>query len=232
MESKIIIAIDGLSSCGKSTMAKTLAAAVGYKYIDTGAMYRTVTLYALRKGFIKGEEVDDMALRAAMDDIKVDFEAVADVKASGAVLLNGEDVTDEIRSLAVARHVSAIAALDFVRTALVAQQRRMGRDKGVVMDGRDIGTVVFPDAELKFYIIASPEIRAQRRLEELHAKGVEASYEEILENVRSRDEQDMNRAVSPLRKADDAIEIDNSNLSIEQQNEMLSNIFNKVIHNG
>jgi cytidylate kinase len=215
---KIIIAIDGYSSCGKSTMAKNLAKSLDYNYIDTGAMYRAITLYALREGLIRGEDIDSEALEKAMPEIRIDF-------GKEGVLLNDEKVEAEIRNMEVARHVSAIASLGFVREALVAQQRRMGRDKGLVMDGRDIGTVVFPDAELKFFITASPEIRARRRLAELQSKGIKATYEEVLDNVRSRDEQDMNRAVSPLRQAADAIVIDNSEMDVEEQNKVLLNIF-------
>jgi cytidylate kinase len=218
---KIVIAIDGYSSCGKSTMARTLAAAAGYKYIDTGAMYRAVTLYALRNELFTGDRVDTATLEKALSSISIDF--------SGTTLLNGEDVEEAIRSMEVAQHVSEIASLDFVRTALVSQQQLMGRDKGVVMDGRDIGTVVFPDAELKFFVTASPEVRAQRRLSELLAKGVNTSYEEVLENVRNRDYIDTHREIAPLRRAYDALEIDNSNMTIDEQNQLLLKIFEWLI---
>ena len=227
---KIVVAVDGFSSCGKSTMAKDLAREIGYAYIDTGAMYRTVTLYALQQGFFKAGTLDVSRLENAMTDINISF-IVNNETGLTDTFLNGKNVEREIRGMEVASYVSGIAALPFVRSALVRQQRRMGESKGIVMDGRDIGTVVFPDAELKIFLTASTEIRATRRLNELIAKGEQTSYEEITENIKSRDHQDMTRAVSPLRKADDAIELDNSNMTVSEQKEWLLNIYNRVVRN-
>lgn len=227
MDKKIIIAIDGYSSCGKSTMAKDLARAIGYTYIDTGAMYRAVTLYAMRHNLIDGDKVDADALAARMDDIRVTFGRDA---ATGLPFtqLNGENVEHEIRSLAVSAHVSPVAALPFVRSALTRQQQEMGRVGGVVMDGRDIGTAVFPDAALKVFVTASPEVRARRRYDELKAKGMEASFEDILKNVKERDYIDSHREVAPLRQADDAVVLDNSHMTIPEQKEWLLNEFHKA----
>lgn len=218
---KITIAIDGYSSCGKSTMAKDLARKIGYIYVDTGAMYRSVTLYALRNGLFRedGSILED-DLRARMDDIHITFR-FNESTGRPDTYLNGELVEQEIRTLEVSNHVSPIAALPFVRAALVAQQQRMGQAKGIVMDGRDIGTTVFPDAELKIFLTASAQVRAQRRYDELKAKGMEADFNEILKNVQERDYIDTHREVSPLRKANDAIELDNSHLTIDQQNAWL-----------
>lgn len=227
MDKKIIIAIDGYSSCGKSTMAKDLARAIGYTYIDTGAMYRAVTLYAMRHSLIDGDKVDADALATRMDDIRVTFGRNA---ATGLPFtqLNGENVEHEIRSLAVSAHVSPVAALPFVRSALTRQQQEMGRAGGVVMDGRDIGTAVFPDAALKVFVTASPEVRARRRYDELKAKGMEASFEDILKNVKERDYIDSHREVAPLRQADDAVVLDNSHMTIPEQKEWLLNEFHKA----
>ena len=216
---KIVIAIDGHSSCGKSTMAKALAKKIGYVYIDTGAMYRAVTLYAMRNNMLD----DASALEKSLCNITITFRLNADGRPE--TYLNGENVEKEIRSIEVSSHVSPIAALGFVRTFLVAQQQAMGKEKGIVMDGRDIGTVVFPDAELKIFVTASAEIRAQRRYKELIEKNQPASYEEILRNVEERDYIDSHREVSPLRKADDAIVLDNSNLTHAQQDEWLMERF-------
>ena len=218
---KITIAIDGLSSCGKSTMAKDLAKRLGYIYVDTGAMYRAVTLYSLRNNII-GEDgaVDLDALREKMDDIKISL-LLNEETGRPDTCLNGEVVENFIRGMEVSSHVSDIAAIGFVREALVRQQQQMGKDKGVVMDGRDIGTVVFPDAELKIFVTASAQVRAERRYKELLGKGQEADFDEILRNVEERDYIDSHREVSPLRKADDAIELDNSHLTIAEQNEWL-----------
>lgn len=214
---KITIAIDGYSSCGKSTMAKNLAREIGYIYIDTGAMYRAVTLYALRRGQITvNRTVKSIELEREMPLITVSFTINRETGQPGT-LLNGENVEQQIRTMEVSNNVSQIAALPFVREALVAQQQRMGANKGVVMDGRDIGTVVFPDAELKIFVTASAEVRAQRRFDELKAKGISADYSDILKNVQERDYIDSHREVSPLRKASDAIELDNSQLTIDQQ---------------
>ncbi len=218
---RITIAIDGHSSCGKSTMAKDLAREVGYVYVDTGAMYRSVTLYALRHGLFNDDgSVKTAELEAAMPDIQITFRFNKETERPDAYL-NGNRVEDEIRSLEVSNHVSLIAAVPFVRTAMVAQQQRMGKDKGVVMDGRDIGTTVFPDAELKVFVTASAEVRAQRRFDELKAKGMPADYDDILKNVQERDYLDSHREVSPLRKADDAILLDNSHMTIAEQKEWL-----------
>ena len=218
---KITIAIDGLSSCGKSTMAKELAKAIGYIYVDTGAMYRAVTLFALRHGIFNADgSVQLEKLKEMMPQIGVSFK-LNSITGRPETYLNSENVEQEIRSMEVSAHVSPIAAIDFVRTALVAQQQQMGKEKGIVMDGRDIGTVVFPDAELKIYVTADAEVRAQRRFEELNEKGQPADFNTILKNVQERDYIDSHREVSPLRKADDALELDNSHLTIAQQNAWL-----------
>jgi cytidylate kinase len=225
---KIIIAIDGFSSCGKSTMAKDLAHELGYIYVDTGAMYRCVALYALQhKLFLKDGEINIPELEAAMPNININFKLNKETGRPDTYL-NNENVENKIRTMEVSSHVSSIAAIPFVREALVAQQQKMGKDKGIVMDGRDIGTVVFPNAELKIFVTASPEVRAQRRYDELMEKGMEADYNEILENVKRRDYIDSHRDVSPLRKADDAIELDNSNISIEEQKQWIINQYKRV----
>jgi cytidylate kinase len=216
----IIIAIDGFSSCGKSTMAKDLAREIGYIYIDSGAMYRAVTLYAMQNGIIADGRIDTDKLRAHIADINIEFRLNPETGRPDTYL-NGVNVEHRIRLLDVSNNVSPIAAVDFVRTAMVAKQQEMGLRKGIVMDGRDIGTTVFPDAELKIYVTASPEIRAQRRYDELKAKGQPTDFNEILENVKTRDHIDQTRAVSPLRQAEDAILLDNSNLTIEQQKQWL-----------
>ncbi len=222
---KIIIAIDGFSSCGKSTMAKDLAKEIGYIYVDTGAMYRSVTLYALRHGmFGSNNTINAEALEKAMPEIKISFRINAETGRPDTYL-NGELVESDIRAMEVSSRVSIVAALPFVRKALVEQQQAMGREKGIVMDGRDIGTAVFPDAELKIFVTASAEVRAKRRYDELKAKGTEADYEEILANVQQRDYIDSHREVSPLRKADDAIELDNSCMTIPEQKEWLKRQF-------
>ena len=229
---KIVIAIDGYSSCGKSTMAKNLARQLGYVYVDTGAMYRAVTLYALRDQLFDADgELHSASLQRAMPDIRISFQFN---KQTGKpdTYLNDELVEQEIRTMQVSERVSKIAALPFVRTALVAQQQRMGKDKGIVMDGRDIGTVVFPHAELKIFVTASAEVRAQRRYDELQQKGMPARYDDILKNVQERDYIDSHREVSPLRKADDAIELDNSNLTIDEQQQWLLQQVNKVLQQG
>ena len=225
---KIIIAIDGFSSCGKSTMAKDLAHELGYIYVDTGAMYRCVALYALQhKLFLKDGKINIPELEAAMPNINISFKLNKETGRPDTYL-NNENVENKIRTMEVSSHVSSIAAIPFVREALVAQQQKMGKDKGIVMDGRDIGTVVFPNAELKIFVTASPEVRAQRRYDELMEKGMEADYNEILENVKRRDYIDSHRDVSPLRKADDAIELDNSNISIEEQKQWIINQYKRV----
>ena len=229
---KIVIAIDGYSSCGKSTMAKNLARQLGYVYVDTGAMYRAVTLYALRHQLFKADgEVDAASLQQAMPDIRISFQFNAQT-GKPDTYLNDVLVEQEIRTMQVSERVSKIAALPFVRTALVAQQQRMGGDKGIVMDGRDIGTVVFPHAELKIFVTASAEVRAQRRYDELQQKGMPARYDDILKNVQERDYIDSHREVSPLRKAEDAIELDNSNLTIDEQQQWLLHQVDKVLQQG
>ena len=222
---RIIIAIDGFSSCGKSTMAKDLAREIGYIYVDTGAMYRSVTLYALRHGMFRADgSIDTGALEAAMPAIRITFKLNKETGRPDTYL-NGELVEKDIRTMEVSSKVSPIAALPFVRKALVEQQQMMGREKGIVMDGRDIGTAVFPDAELKVFVTASAEVRAQRRYDELKAKGMEADYASILKNVEERDYIDSHREVSPLRKADDAIELDNSHMTIAEQKQWLREKF-------
>lgn len=226
---KIIIAIDGYSSCGKSTMAKNLAKEIGYVYVDTGAMYRAVTLFALRKGFFKTDDgVDEEALKASLPDIHITFR-LNNATGRPDTYLNDENVEQEIRDMKVSAHVSVIAALPFVRQLLVAQQQLMGKEKGIVMDGRDIGTVVFPHAELKVFVTASPEVRAQRRYDELKQKGQDVSFDDILKNVQERDYIDSHRATSPLRKADDAIELDNSHLTIAQQQQWLLDAYRQAV---
>ena len=222
---KIIVAIDGHSSCGKSTMAKSLAAQVGYIYVDTGAMYRAVTLFAMREGLFDAQGQPDAArLEALVPEIEVSFRLDPTTNLP-LVCLNGEVVEEEVRTLEVSSHVSAIAALPFVREALTRQQQRMGEEKGIVMDGRDIGTVVFPQAELKVFVTASAEVRAQRRFLELTAKGQAVAFEDILRNVQERDYIDSHREVAPLRQADDALVLDNSELTREEQMQWLLDRF-------
>lgn len=230
--SKIIIAIDGHSSCGKSTMAKALAQQVGYIYVDSGAMYRAVTLFALRHQLFNADgSVQAEALQARMSDVKVHFKLDPDTHLP-VTYLNEERVEDEIRTLEVSQHVSPIAALPFVREAMTAAQQAMGEEKGIVMDGRDIGTAVFPHAELKIFVTASAEVRAQRRFDELQAKGLPASYEDILKNVQERDYIDSHREVSPLRQAEDALVLDNSHLTREEQNQWLLQQFDTTVRNA
>ena len=224
---KITIAIDGFSSCGKSTMAKDLAREIGYIYIDSGAMYRAVTLYCLRHNLFDGDTVNTQKLSELIHDIHISFK-LDEQSRQPLTYLNGECVEKEIRTLAVSQKVSFVAAVGFVREELVRQQQQMGKEKGIVMDGRDIGTTFFPDAELKIYVTASARIRAQRRFDELQAKGEPGSFEEILANVEERDRIDMNRPVSPLRKADDAIVLDNSEMTIPQQKAWLLEQYQRV----
>lgn len=225
---KIIIAIDGYSSSGKSTMARWLASQIGYRYIDTGAMYRAVTLYAMQHGMIDADHnVDLEALQQSMPQIMVDFAPQPD--GIQHTLLNGQDVETAIRGLDVSNQVSTIAAIPFVRHALVAAQQALGQQKGIVMDGRDIGTTVFPMAELKIFVTASPETRAQRRYDELVAKGQPASYDDVLANVMHRDHIDETREESPLRRADDALLLDNSYMSIPEQDEWLIEKYKNAI---
>ena len=225
---KITIAIDGHSSCGKSTMAKDLAREIGYIYIDSGAMYRAVTYYCLQYNLFTEDGVKLDELQAAMDDIRINFRLNSEGRPE--TYLGDVCIEKEIRGMAVSSRVSLIATIGFVREAMVALQQEMGKEKGIVMDGRDIGTTVFPDAELKIFVTASAEVRAQRRYDELRAKGEEASYESILENVKERDRIDSGRAISPLRKADDAIELDNSYMTIPEQKAWLMGRFYDVVN--
>lgn len=227
-DKKIIVAIDGFSSSGKSTMAKALAAQLGYRYIDSGAMYRAVTLFALRNGLVSDScGVDSVGLISRLPEINIDFKVTEDGQHT---ILNGEDVEKEIRTMAVSSAVSPVAAIPEVRHKLVATQQEFGRQKGIVMDGRDIGTTVFPDAELKVYVCASAETRAERRYKELIEKGDNTTtYEQVLENVRDRDHIDMTRKESPLRKADDAIEFDNSNMTRDEQLTLLREYVNRIL---
>ena len=222
---KIIVAIDGYSSCGKSTMAKELAKNVGYVYVDTGAMYRAVSLFGLRNGIITDDTIDETRLQQAMHNIQIGFKTNAAGKQE--TYLNGENVESLIRTLEVANGASRVSAIGFVRRELVRQQQRMGIDKGIVMDGRDIGTVVFPDAELKVFDTASPEVRAQRRYDELQAKGQPEAYDAVLANVKERDYRDTHRAESPLRQADDAVLIDNSHMTKAEQSALLQHLFDE-----
>ncbi len=212
---KINIAVDGFSSCGKSTIAKGLAKKLGYTYIDSGAMYRAVALFAYRNGWITDTDINETELQKHISDIEISFKTNSEGQQE--TYLNGENVEKEIRSLEIGNGASRVSTLGFVRKELVRQQQAIGEKKGVVMDGRDIGTVVFPDAELKIFLTASPEVRAQRRFNELQAKGIPVSFEDTLANVRERDERDTTRMESPLRKADDAIELDNSHITIDEQ---------------
>lgn len=227
-DKKIIIAIDGYSSSGKSTMARRLASKIGYRYIDSGAMYRAVTLYALNNGIIDSSgNIDTDALVAALPSIRIDFQPMAD--GTQHTLLNGDDVETEIRQLRVSDNVSPIAAIKDVRTALTDMQRSLGQDKGIVMDGRDIGTTVFPDAELKIFVNASAEVRARRRFIEMSDKGDPVNYEDVLANVVRRDHIDETRAESPLRRAGDAVILDNSEMTPDDQDRWLENQFKRVI---
>lgn len=219
---RITIAIDGFSSCGKSTMAKQLAKDLGYIYVDTGAMYRAVTLYALNHAFMAQNELQVKELLACLSKIDVAFTQ------EGGVLLNGERVDDAIRSVEVSQWVSKVSSIKEVRQKMVELQRAMGSNKGVVMDGRDIGTVVFPDAELKIFVTAEPKVRAQRRYDEWTAKGMQVNFDEVLRNVIDRDYQDQHRAESPLKQADDAIVLDNSYMSRGEQQEWLMKQVEKV----
>jgi cytidylate kinase len=228
---EIVIAIDGFSSNGKSTMAKSLAKEIGYIYIDSGAMYRAITLYCIKQGLFDGEKLDEQGLQEQIKDIRVEFRLN---KESGIpdTYLNGENVEAQIRSMEVSSKVSVVSAIPFVRRAMVALQQDMGKKKGIVMDGRDIGTVVFPDAELKIFVTAEAEIRAQRRFDELRSKGDnKTTFEEVLENIKSRDHMDQTRAESPLLKADDAILLDNSHMTIDQQMQWLLEKFRQITAN-
>ena len=226
---KIIIAIDGFSSCGKSTFAKAIAARLGYIFIDTGAMYRAVTLYALEHGAIVDGKVAEDRVVALLPDVNISFRFNAERGASDAYV-NGEKVEDKIRSIEVSNMVSHVSSIAQVREKLVAMQQQMGRARGVVMDGRDIGTVVFPDAELKIFMTADAQVRAERRYAELKAKGDDVTMEEILENVISRDKADMTREISPLRQAEDAVVLDNSHMSVEEQMAWFMERYQKIVN--
>jgi cytidylate kinase len=223
---KIVVAIDGFSSCGKSTMAKALAKYAGYTYVDTGAMYRAVALYAINHNIINADNIDENALKEALNVIKISFKTVDGVQHT---ILNNEDVESRIRTLEVANGASRVSAIGFVRRALVALQQEMGTEGGIVMDGRDIGTVVFPNAELKVFVTATAEVRAQRRYDELKTKGEEQPYADVLANVEERDYRDTHRAESPLRQADDARLLDNSNMTRDEQFELLKSWFKNAI---
>ena len=225
---KIIIAIDGFSSCGKSTFAKAIAARLGYIFIDTGAMYRAVTLYALDHGAIRSGIVDEEAVVRLLGEISITFRFNPERDASD-IYVNGDLAEGRIRTIEVSNCVSRVSAIPEVRSKLVAMQQEMGRRRGVVMDGRDIGTVVFPDAELKIFMTADPAVRARRRYDELRARGDEVSLEEIERNVRERDRADMSRAVSPLRQAEDAIVLDNSHMSVGEQMEWFLREYERVL---
>ena len=221
---KIIIAVDGFSSCGKSTFAKAIAARLGYIFIDTGAMYRAVTLYALENGAIVSGIVDEEAVCRLLDRIAITFR-FNPARGASDIYVNGDLVEGKIRTIEVSNCVSRVSAIPAVRKKLVAMQQEMGRRRGVVMDGRDIGTVVFPDAELKLFMTADPKVRAQRRYDELTAKGQQVTLEEIECTVRARDEADMSRAISPLRQADDAVVLDNSRMTVDEQMEWFMKLF-------
>ena len=226
---KIIVAIDGTSSTGKSSIAKMLAAAVDYTYIDTGAMYRAITLLALKNGFFNSDgSIKEKELQSLLSNATICFKLNSRTNHSDTYL-NGQNVEHEIRNMQVSSHVSPIATIPFVREALVNQQRLMGKEKGIVMDGRDIGTVVFPQAEMKIFMTASPEIRAQRRYKELIEKGMPTPYEEILENVQKRDYIDSHRAIAPLKPSEDSILLDNSNMTLDEEKTFLLKIFKEKI---
>ncbi|MDR1808896.1 MAG: (d)CMP kinase [Prevotella sp.] len=226
---EIIIAIDGFSSCGKSTMAKDLAKAINYVYIDSGAMYRAVALYCLQNNFFAAGKLDESRLKETIGNIRIDFK-LTPASAKADTYLNGVNVETEIRSMEVAGKVSEVSAIPFVRREMVRLQQEMGKAKGIVMDGRDIGTVVFPNAELKIFVTASDEVRTQRRLAELRTKGdTTTTFEQVMQNIRQRDYTDQHRSESPLRKADDAILLDNTNITIEEQRQWLLDRFNETI---
>lgn len=225
---KIIIAIDGYSSCGKSTIAKALAKYAGYTYVDTGAMYRAIGLYTLRKGLqVTGDGLRAEEVIALLPQVQVGF-----VQVDGAqhVTLNGEDVESQIRTLEAGNRASQISQIKEVRAFLVAQQQKMGEAKGIVMDGRDIGTVVFPKAELKLFLTATSEVRAQRRYDELVGKGEKPDFAEVLADVNDRDYRDTHRAESPLRQAEDAIVVDNSNMTPDEQMQVIYGLFDKAVN--
>jgi cytidylate kinase len=229
MKKKLIIAIDGYSSCGKSTFAKAIAKELNYLYIDSGAMYRAVTLYCMRRGFISSERLDMEGILDELKDIDVEFVYNPDIE-EYETFLNSENVENEIRGIEVSKYVSRISMISEVRTTMVELQRQIGIFKGIVMDGRDIGTVVFPDADLKIFMKASVEIRAKRRYDEMKGKGIDVNYEEIERNIIARDITDENRDISPLRRADDALILDNTRMTIKEQMEWVLDIIEKKIN--
>ncbi len=224
MKNKLTIAVDGFSSCGKSTFAKKIAAQMGYVFIDTGAMYRAVTLYAIDNGIISDGILDQQQLIERLDDIEISFRYNKH-RGAADIYVNGDLAEGRIRTIEVSNYVSEVSSIGEVRRKLVAMQQQMGRDGGVVLDGRDIGTVVFPNAEIKIFMTADPMVRAQRRYKELQAKGDNATLEEVYQNVVARDEADQSRAISPLRKADDAIVLDNSYMTVEEQMEFFLKLY-------
>jgi cytidylate kinase len=226
---KIIVAIDGFSSCGKSTMARQLAKEAGYIYVDTGAMYRAFALFCFRNGWMSEDAMDEKSIEENVDKVRLKF--IINESGKAEICLNDVNVESEIRTLEISNGASRVSTLGFVRKELVRQQQLMGEEKGIVMDGRDIGTVVFPHAELKIFLTASPEVRAKRRMDELLAKGENVIFEDVLANVSERDYRDQNRAESPLRQAKDAIVIDNSNLTPDEQQAILRDLFNQKINN-
>jgi len=229
VKKKLIIAIDGYSSCGKSTFAKSIAKELNYLYIDSGAMYRTVTLYCMRHGLVDEDKMDLPGIVSVLKDINIEFVYNPDI-AEYETFLNSENVEKEIRGIEVSRHVSKISQIYEVRTRMVELQRQIGMFKGIVMDGRDIGTVVFPDAELKIFMTAAVEIRAKRRYDELKSKGVDVDLEEIRRNIIARDITDENRDISPLRRADDAVVLDNSRMTVAEQMTWVMNIIEKKVN--
>lgn len=224
LKRKLVIAIDGFSSCGKSTFAKKIASELNYVFIDTGAMYRTVSLYVIEQGLLKNNEINEEGLQSKLKDIAISFELG---NHHSQTLLNGENVELKIRGVEVSNLVSEVSKLKFVRQHLVKLQQQMGENKGIVMDGRDIGTVVFPNADLKIYMTASSEVRAKRRFDELKAKGLSVNFDEIKENIEHRDKNDLSRSESPLKKADDAFVLDNSSMTIDQQMAWFEDILRK-----
>ena len=222
--------MDGFSSCGKSTIAKGLAKELGYTYIDSGAMYRAVALYAIRKGWLTDSLMDENEITKHITDVKITFKP--NLFGMQETYMNGENVEGEIRTLEVANGASRVSTLEAVRAEMVRQQQEMGLKKGVVMDGRDIGTVVFPDAEMKLFLTSSPEIRAKRRYDEMVSKGESPLFEDVLANVKERDQRDTTREVSPLKQADDAILLDNSEIGIDEQLQWALNMFNKITGNN
>ena len=225
---KIVIAIDGFSSCGKSTFAKAIASKLGYIFIDTGAMYRAVTLYALEQGAIVDGVVDEARIVELLPEVEISFR-FNEARGASDIYVNGVYAEERIRTIEVSNCVSRVSSIGEVREKLVAMQQQMGRSRGVVMDGRDIGTVVFPDAEMKIFMTADAGVRAERRYKELTAKGEDVTLEEILENVISRDKADMTRAISPLRRAEDALELDNSYMSVEEQMAWFIERYNEIV---